>query len=261
MTSLIIRLAFGGLGDSLFYSAVPRLAKASGRFDRVYVSARSPFRSAETRRLVWELNPYVDGIVEDEGVSVLPRNPLPEGVNIVDEAAIGYGVDDGERFKEPEVYYVPHQYAELRDVVLYDPNFISLEGALDRRAIRDFFQAEGVFPTHQMVSRGRNLSLSGVPTTIAAHDLFYFCDILASVKAIYCLTTGTATLAAALGVRATVLQGQGVGAFTRHSRNNTYVQLALPSWRYWLWEKRLSLRHYREGARRRWREWKSRHRA
>lgn len=238
----------------MFFSAVPRLAKESGKYDHVYVSERTPFRSAEIKRLVWELNPFVDGFVEQEGPIVVPNIPLPDGVNIIDEAAIAYGVDDGARLKDPEVYYTPTRLPELQNVILYDPNFISLEGALDRRAIRDFFRFAKIQPTHQMALRHRNLGLSAIPETLVARDVFHFCDILVSVKSIYCLTTGTATLAAALGVRAVVLQGRYVGDFTRHSPTNAYVQLTLPRHREWLWKKRVSLRNFSEGLRRRWRK-------
>ncbi|MCK4823535.1 hypothetical protein KA005_47730, partial [bacterium] len=42
--TLVIQIPFGGLGDHLFRSHVPRIAKKTGQYDRVYISNHSVFR-------------------------------------------------------------------------------------------------------------------------------------------------------------------------------------------------------------------------
>ena len=65
---LTIDLRYGGLGDQLFWSHIPRIAKdrtnKGGGYDKVYVRLHSPSRDAQYIKLIWESNPYVDGVVE-----------------------------------------------------------------------------------------------------------------------------------------------------------------------------------------------------
>ena len=61
---LILQIKFGGLGDHLFYSHLPRIAKQSGECTGVYISNHSSFRSPEYKELIWKLNPFVDGFVD-----------------------------------------------------------------------------------------------------------------------------------------------------------------------------------------------------
>ena len=65
---LIIEIRKGGLGDHLFYSHLPRIAKETGAFDSVYISNHSFFRNEDYKKLIWESNPFVDGFTEDRGV-------------------------------------------------------------------------------------------------------------------------------------------------------------------------------------------------
>ena len=66
---LTIDLRYGGLGDQLVWSHIPRIAKdrtnkGGGGYDKVYVRLHSPSRDAQYIKLIWESNPYVDGVVE-----------------------------------------------------------------------------------------------------------------------------------------------------------------------------------------------------
>jgi hypothetical protein len=68
--SLVIHVKYGGLGDHLFYSHLPRIAKETGAYDdRVLVSNYSEYRHPEYKELIWDLNPFVDecGLIEPFG--------------------------------------------------------------------------------------------------------------------------------------------------------------------------------------------------
>src|SRR6266496_3112403 len=67
---LILQIKFGGLGDHLFFSHLPRIAKQSGECTGVYISNQSCFRSPEYKELIWKLNPFVDGFVDEPGKDV-----------------------------------------------------------------------------------------------------------------------------------------------------------------------------------------------
>lgn len=219
--SLVLQVKYGGLGDHLFYSHVPRIAKQCGGYKRVYISEFSEFRSPEIRRLVWEHNPFVDGFVPLRGDSVEVGAPR-EGVNFLDEVMLYYGIDDECRNHEPELFYKPTFRPELAEKTLYDPNFISNAGKIRPGQIEDFFNRHHISVDFQMELRHTSLPIGRFGAWLSATSLEQFCDILHSVGRVYCLTTGTATLCAALGKKAIVLYGKGVMRRFHHSTKNEY---------------------------------------
>jgi hypothetical protein len=68
--TLIIEIPYAGLGDHLFHSHIPRIAKEIGVYNKVYISEFSPFRSLDDKRIVWELNPHLDGFIAEHGKSI-----------------------------------------------------------------------------------------------------------------------------------------------------------------------------------------------
>ena len=63
--SLIIEIKYSGLGDHLFHSHIPRIAKESKIYDKVFISEKSIFGHSDYKKLIWELNPYVDGFTDE----------------------------------------------------------------------------------------------------------------------------------------------------------------------------------------------------
>ena len=51
--TLIIEIQKGGLGDHLFYSHLPRIAKQTYAFDVVLISNKSQFRNQDYKKLIW----------------------------------------------------------------------------------------------------------------------------------------------------------------------------------------------------------------
>ena len=62
---VIFRVEYGGLGDHLFYSALPRLLKENKLADQVYIASNSNFRNPQIFDLVWKNNPHLDGISDE----------------------------------------------------------------------------------------------------------------------------------------------------------------------------------------------------
>jgi ADP-heptose:LPS heptosyltransferase len=71
---------------------------------------------------------------------------------------------------------------------------------------------------------GRSIRIT-CANTQSTPDIFKFCDLLYSAKAIYCLSTGTGTLAAALQKPVTVLYGEGLQKAYRHSGLHSYINV------------------------------------
>lgn len=222
---LVIHVKYGGLGDHLFYSHLPRIAKETGRYRNVFISEASPFRNQEIRRIVWELNPYIDGFCDE--VCPYPDLQLKNNKesNLLDQLMFCHDLDDGKRFHEPEIYYSPKNIEVLSGKTIYDPNYISNAGALFSYKIEKYFSSQNISIDLQMRLRNKSVPIASFGSWLSSETLEEFCDILHSCKNLYCLVTGTATLASALGKKTTVLCGSGVSEFFMHSKLHLYRKL------------------------------------
>ena len=225
MKTLIISIQKGGLGDHLFYSHLPRIAKQYGGFNQVFISNDSIFRNNHTKKLVWDLNPYLDGFTNEPGFFYFSEN-IQDGENLLDHLMLAYGLDDHKRNHEPEIYYKPRLVEALIDKTIYDPNYISYTGDIKYSAtIQNWFDKNNIKPNAQMKVLGKRSIRINADKTLTTPDIFKFCDLLYSAKAIYCLSTGTGTLAAALQKPVTVLYGDGLHKAYRHSGIHSYVNV------------------------------------
>lgn len=225
--SLVIEIIHTGLGDHLFHSHLPRIAKESG-FDKVYISNFSPVVHPNYKSLVWEYNPFVDGFIDEPGLKInigeivhkLKRN---SETNLLDEVMIAFGLENNMRWNKPEIYYKP-KFVERFNKVVYDPNFLSWIGLCTKEDAMTFFKKNNIqFDAIMKLRSGKHFY---VPTNneefIETPTLEDFCDLIYSCKELHCLTSGTATLADALGKKATVYYGEGQPAGYQHSKNHDY---------------------------------------
>ena len=224
MKTFRVRVNYGGLGDHLFHSHLPRIAKEHGGFDRVLVSRASPFRDGDYRKLVWESNPHIDGFCDEE--APCPEfAEVPEGTNILDWIMLARGLDDGLRGHEPEIHYKPKPIAALADATVFDPNFVSYVGRIDADAIARYFREKNITIDCVLGPGPGALWSGGSARVIDPNDVFEYCDIIASAKEFYCLTSGGATLAAALRRPVTAFHGPGQKPMFHHSALHRYVCL------------------------------------
>ena len=225
MKTLIISIQKGGLGDHLFYSHLPRIAKQYGGYNQVFISNDSIFRNPDTKKLVWELNPYLDGFTNDPGFFYFSEN-IPDGQNLLDHLMLAYGLDDHKRNHEPEIYYKPKLVEAFINKTIYDPNYISFTGDIKySKTIQNWFDQNNIIPNAQMKVLGERAIEIDCNNRVSTPDLFAFCDLLYSAKAIYCLSTGTGTLAAALQKPVTVLYGEGLQRAYKHSGLHRYYNV------------------------------------
>ena len=230
MNTLIIQIKKGGLGDHLFFSHLPRIAKQTGAYDVVLFSTQSECRHPDTLKLVWKNNTWIDGFTDGPGEYHFPAK-VNSKENLLDAIMLSYGLDDGHRFHEPEIYYTPTINAKFDTAIVYDPNFISYTGNLRTgNNIKQWFENHKIKVDFQMRKLGNrflpiHLAGSIEYDEIATSNLFELCDLIASCKRMYCLTTGTATLAAALGKPVAVFYGEGHDPLYRHSKLHEYIYL------------------------------------
>lgn len=219
---LVLEIRYGGLGDHLYWSHIPRIAKKQG-YKKVYVSNFSDFRNPECKKLVWEINPYVDGFIDKEGYYPIYKK-ADEGTNILDMVMLTQSLDDGKRFHDPELYYKPKIRPELKGKTVYDPNYVSNAGDdINPEKIEKYLQDHNIKIDYQMKLRDKSVPLEKVKNTLEAKNLEEFMDIIASCKKVYCLASGTATLASALGKHATVFYAKNLNPIFLHSKTHKYV--------------------------------------
>ena len=218
---LVIYIQYPGLGDHLFYSHLPRLIKESGRYSRVYISSLNKYRSNDIKRVVWDLNPFVDGYVAKKAPSCT-MNVKVNDKNLLAVIAYMYGIDI--EYADPEIFYEPKMITDLKGATLYDPNYISNAGEISAVMIEKYFNDKHISISHQLAPREKSMMMVG-PQELTATSIFDFIDILFSVNEIYCLTTGTATICSAISKKAYVLYGIGIIPMHHHSKYNDYIFL------------------------------------
>jgi len=222
---LILEIKYGGLGDHLFYSHIPRIAKTSGAYSQVLISNRSEFRSKEYQQLVWELNPYVDGFSDASGPQLREFGEVPCDMNLLDMLMLRLGLDDRQRFHEPELFYKPRSRSELSNVVIYDPNYVSFVGDISASQLEGFFRARNILP-RQFKVRDKSFELLQHDGSIHTRNVFEYCDVIHSVRQFYCLSSGGATLAASLRKPSVVFYGNGQRQMFHHSKLHMYYNMS-----------------------------------
>lgn len=224
MNTLVLEIKYGGLGDHLFYSHIPRIAKTSGSYQRVMLSDQSQFRHPDYRKLVWECNPYFDGFTEENGV--YPEfATVPSGENLLDRIMLSLGLDDGLRWHEPELYYQTKQVPKLYDLAIYDPNYVSYVGDFCSSDLYRYLGRKRIHLDAKMKLREFYVDAPVADGIIDTPNLEDFCDLIVSCGNFYCLSSGAATLAAALGKSAVVFWGDGQNPMFHHSRLHRYIKI------------------------------------
>lgn len=74
-----------------------------------------------------------------------------------------------------------------------------------------------------MILRDKSIPIKSYTKTLQSRDLEDFCSIILSCKELYCLTSSTATLAAALKKPATAFYGIKQNKIFHHSKLHQYV--------------------------------------
>jgi hypothetical protein len=197
---IVIYQPWGGLGDNLQFSTLPRLYTEKG-YD-VYISRKNVYRNPEIYDLVWASNPYVKGVSDSSpnAGSCAGYREYDES-NCIKNIELSHGLSNGNN-KYPELYYVPKIIPELKDTILYDTTSIS--SSYSDNFITQTFRP--IFDKYQGLQRKRivftkipNREISGFHDDILhVNSIYEYCDIIASCKVFLCLFSGSSVLASAI---------------------------------------------------------------
>lgn len=227
LNELIIEIPYGGLGDHLFHSHIPKIAKETGKYQKVYISNNSLYRHPDNKYIVWELNPYIDGFINEPGTKCDLKEILKNirnSCNLLDEIMYFFNLDDGNKMHEPEIYYKPMFIKEYHKTI-FDPNYLSWVGDIDKKDMMWFLKKRKY--SFDAIMKIRTEKALYIPKStdffIETPTLQDFCNLIYSSTKLFCLTSGTATLASSLGIGATVFWGKNQEKGYQHSLLHNYV--------------------------------------
>lgn len=206
---LILEITAPGLGDHLFFSPIPRLAKKYNVYDEIYISDFSNFSRNEGiyKKIIWEANPYIDGFLSDRGIIPPPIDYIKiKDFNIIDNYLNYFGIPAGKN-NLPELYHQFNFIKKLEDKNIYDPNCISYWVAdnLNKDIILNFFNKNNITIYAQFPIKYNGILLPDIPVIDYKNNFINWCDCVFSCKNFYCMFSGSSNLRAAMKKPANVL--------------------------------------------------------
>ena len=114
----IIYQPWGGLGDNLQFSTLPELFHNQGH--DVYISQKNAYRNIEILDLVWKLNPFIKGFINEmpNCGSCVPYKRIEQNKSIIFNQEICHNVVPINEI--PKIYYEPKKNKKYENAILVD---------------------------------------------------------------------------------------------------------------------------------------------
>ena len=207
MQAVYLAQPWGGLGDNLQFSTLPRLYSELG-ID-FYLSNENAYRNSEIYDFCWANNPYVKGVANHPATIGACAPGAPEGMvdNIVAAAEIRHGFPGTSKY--PEVYYEPKLIEELSNKTIVDLSAHSVI-ACGIQTLYDVQKLHSLIDAHiskddVLFVKFKNINPSFIEhqfdfnyQTIEIENLFQYADYIHSCKEYYCMYSGGNSMAAAI---------------------------------------------------------------
>jgi hypothetical protein len=195
----LIHQPWGGLGDNLQYSTLPEQLTRQGH--EVYIHIQNAYRNPEIFDLVWRSNPFVKGVADGPvncgWVGRDPKQPT-YGINKWEDL---FGAPRSAGI--PRLYFDPVQVIGLENVVMVDLNFSSCTYFEEQVMAVMYREVANRWPNSDVrqVVFDRHVSAHSYKSTfptIQVRNIWHYCQLIASCKAIVTLLTGSSPLASAI---------------------------------------------------------------
>jgi len=225
MEDIIIEQPWGGLGDNLQYSTLPKLYSELGH--NVYISSKNTYRNPDIYKLVWELNPYIKGLSDlpaNAGAITYFNNKLINVTNnSIKNMELSHNLNNVTE-EYPEIYYTPKYIIELENSILFDTTCITQQNYISNdkiaKSINDIIDMYPQFNTKQIYfTKFTNNDISTKCTDkYIINNLFDYCDAIFSCKVFISPFTGANNIASAIkkNKKFPVI-------YTIKSENNTFI--------------------------------------
>lgn len=208
----IIEQPWGGLGDNLQFSTIPRILSEHGY--EVFVSSRNRYRNPEIKDLVWGRNPHISGIDVDpmdlwsDGavmVDCLKNLPdLKEGwkgsiVNRWEELITTSLIGEGKKSSGiPEVYYTPKE-VDREDYIVVDLTATSTNGEYNLneylKIIEERRFCDIVVPKFSKLPDVEPIIPESCDEVVQVDSIYDYIDLISSSKYFYTSFAGANSLA------------------------------------------------------------------
>lgn len=216
MNKIILEQPWGGLGDNLQFSTLPELCHENG-ID-FYLSVNNSYRNEDIRKLVWDSNPFVKGIINEPTNGGIIKMHDYLGLLKDDYSYIG-AIEKSHGFEPknnlPKIYYQPKNIEFFNDKTViclgcvsetFDAEFIlnnvnklltNDDDIIELNFTKDLNELNRVYGLHkQYKTEYQKYDLN---------DIFEHCDIIYSAKRYICLFSGNSVLSAAINKRNTTV--------------------------------------------------------
>jgi len=199
MNKIIISQPWGGLGDNLQFSTLPKLYSELGY--EVYISKGNVCRNPEIYDLVWKLNPYIKGEIDEppNAGECIPLQFVTE--QYITNIERSHDLSNGTEIY-PIIYYSPKKLDSLENTIIYDITSISSIYS-DEYIHRSFTKIFEKYPNHDRKKVVfKYISNRETPdfntNIIEINSIYDYCDILYSCKVYVSLLSGGSVLASAI---------------------------------------------------------------
>ncbi|MFZ2072723.1 MAG: hypothetical protein WAV10_03540 [Minisyncoccia bacterium] len=230
---LVIQIMYGGLGDHLIYSSLPRLLWEKYKI-KTEISNKSLYRSPEIRKFVWESNPYVT-FTDKKGWSFggnVPENKTFD--RIMQE------MFDLESNGSPEVFYKSNRTIEVLNKTIVDVSFgpagkvaykYHTEEFLDslvkyiKKNLSEFILITHTGDGYSNREAEKRLIKEFNPPHFDVSTLSDLADVYTSAKERYLLFSGSASVVAALKQPSTILCNMYIDQRFAYKSINKYIDI------------------------------------
>ena len=250
--------AWDGLGDTLFLSHLPKIAKEKGGYQYVYINENHAYKSPGTQDLVWRSNPYVDGFTREGdlyfeeqqwvhwtlcGLGDIrpPREKFANNAMLHRLMKI-YKLDDPDFDGLPYVNIgliqekcpdINIDFTVIQNSIIFDGNWKAHIG-LEEADVLKFFETNRkpdlqFTPVNHSKSEvggaeSKCILIPDVPQ-IKVANIYEYAFILSNCKQFICLMSGGAVLSAALHKPCIVLDSKKTTAMHRFDEFNYHLYL------------------------------------
>ena len=205
MKAVYLAQPWGGLGDNLQFSSLPRLYHEKG-ID-FYLSDQNAYRNTEIYEFCWGKNPYVKGISTHLATigSCSPPADAGKADNIVAASELRHGFPGDSKY--PEIYYKPNYIETFSDKIIVDLSAHSVIVS----GIQTLYNVEKLYKLiDENISEKNNIlfvDFKNIHTNFLSHQfnfhsktliidsIFQYADYIHSCKEYYCMYSGGNSMA------------------------------------------------------------------
>jgi hypothetical protein len=208
--TIIISPFAGGLGDNLCVSTLPELYAQQGY--RVLIGrpvVEPAIRNPETKKLVWEMNPFVAGFTDEMGKTFNNREmhrwiwQQRETRTLVEAMEVLHGFPPTHRF--PQIHYQPKPRPDVSETIFADPTAITqtitagtFEQFIDHVCRARRYRKEDIVVLTSKHAGARGGDALARNKRYVVNDIFEYADIIASCRLFLTSESGGAILASAI---------------------------------------------------------------